>query len=402
MKFTQNIIFIALCAISAVAFSQGDKSTITIGKKDSLRSEILRETRPYWRYLPPSYDDRTSGPVSYPVLYLLDGNAHFHSVTGLIDILGTGINGTFVIPEMIVVAIPNIDRTRDLTPSHSTIDPQGNESPRFKSSGGGPAFLSFIKNELIPTIDKTYRTSSYRLFVGHSFGGIAVINALYTMPETFNSYLAIDPSFWWDNQLLLKKAKEFFAQSNLQGKSLFLAQANTLPPDGKPHTHFQSIRDYVDVLKNQNSGIQWDFKYYENDTHGSVPMISEYDGLRFIFQGYSPKTFQSTSPAELKKQYETFSQRVGAKFLPPERVVFQLASVAETQKQPDVAEQYYKMNIENYPASMNAHFSMGEFLKNKGNTTAALPSYEQALKLAPDNEKVKAAIKTIREAGAKK
>ena len=399
MKYTLACILILLFYTS---FGQDEKSKVTIGTKDSLRSEILSETRPYWIYLPPSYNDKSSGPIAYPVLYLLDGDAHFHSVTGLIDILGTGINGTYVIPEMIVVAIPNTNRTRDLTPSNATRDGQGNESPRLKVSGGGPAFLKFIKDELIPKIDKSYRTSTYRLFVGHSLGGITVIDALYSMPETFNSYLAIDPSFWWDNQLLLKKAKDYFAKANLKGKSLFIGQANTVPPNNPPHLHFQSIREYAEVLKNQNSGIRWDFKYYEDDTHGSVPMISEYDGLRFIFQGYNPKTFQHTNPADLKKQYETFSERAGAKFLPPERLVAQFASTADAQKQTDVAEQYYKINLENYPTSMNAHFTMGEFLKSQGNTKVALEYFESALKLAPDSERVKAAIKSLREQTATK
>jgi predicted alpha/beta superfamily hydrolase len=70
------------------------------------------------------------------VLYLLDGDAHFHSVTGLIQFLGTGINGNFVIPEMIVVAISNTDRTRDLTPTHVNKGPDGKELPFLKTSGG--------------------------------------------------------------------------------------------------------------------------------------------------------------------------------------------------------------------------------------------------------------------------
>ena len=55
---------------------------------------------------------------------------------GLVQILGTGVNGTFVVPEMIVVAIPNTNRTRDMTPTRADRDPAGKPAPAFASSGG--------------------------------------------------------------------------------------------------------------------------------------------------------------------------------------------------------------------------------------------------------------------------
>ena len=82
--------------------------------------------------------------VKYPVLYLLDGDAHFHSVTGLLQILGTGINGTFVLPEMIVVAIPNTNRTRDMTPTHTDRDPEGKPQPALAGSGSRHTTLTNV------------------------------------------------------------------------------------------------------------------------------------------------------------------------------------------------------------------------------------------------------------------
>lgn len=111
---------------------------ISIGRKEAVDSKILNQVRPYWVYVPPA----ASQPgIKLPVVYLLDGDAHFHSVSGLIQIMGTGINGTHVVPDMIVVAIPNIDRTKDLTPSHATQGDYGD----FTTSGGGNDFLKFIK-----------------------------------------------------------------------------------------------------------------------------------------------------------------------------------------------------------------------------------------------------------------
>src|SRR5258708_8957230 len=109
-------LFVARRALTTAQAPSGN--AIVIGTRDSIWSPTLTEYRTFQVYTPPSYRDTTYLPQKYPVLCLLDGDAHFHSVTGLIQILGTGVNGTVVVPEMIVVAIPNTDRTRDLTPTH--------------------------------------------------------------------------------------------------------------------------------------------------------------------------------------------------------------------------------------------------------------------------------------------
>ena len=72
---------------------------ITIGKKHLLTSEVLGEERPYWVHLPASYDGPYYAPQHYPVLYLLDGDAHFHSVTGVLNFMSAGINGNIQTPE---------------------------------------------------------------------------------------------------------------------------------------------------------------------------------------------------------------------------------------------------------------------------------------------------------------
>jgi predicted alpha/beta superfamily hydrolase len=257
------------------------RSAVDIGVVDSVWSATLDEHRPYLVYTPPSYQDTTSTPQDYPVLYVLDGDAHFHSVSGLVQILGTGVNGTFAVPEMIVVAIPNTDRTRDLTPTHTEAGFDGEPSPALENSGGNPAFFAFLTDELIPHIESRFRTMPYRVFVGHSFGGITTLNALYAIPETFDAYVAIDPSLWWDNEKLLRQAKDYFSSAKLDGKALYVAQANTiLPDDTTANPHFSAITRFDAVMRAYDrSGIRYAFRYYDDDDHGSVPLISEYDAL---------------------------------------------------------------------------------------------------------------------------
>ncbi len=360
---------------------------ISIGKIDSVWSGSLKETRKYLVYTPPSYTDSTFLPQKYPVLYLLDGDAHFHSVTGLLQFLSTGINGNYVIPEMIVVAIPNTDRTRDLTPTHTLKLADGKEYPWMRTSGGNPNFFNFLKNEMIPHIDSVYHTSAYRVFVGHSFGGITVINALYTMPEMFNAYVSIDPSLWYDNQVLLKKAKDYFSKEKLENKFLFVGHANTIQAgDTSRNLHFESILQFNSIMESYNqSGIHYKYKYYSDDDHGSSPLISEYDGLRFIFDGYKGNVAKlSQNPSLIKEHFRNFSAKMGVGFLPPESIINSLGYQA-LQRDTAKAIEFFQLNIDLYPGSYNVYDSMGEAWMAKADYKKAITYYEKSLALNANN-----------------
>jgi predicted alpha/beta superfamily hydrolase len=389
MKKFLLLVVVASLALSCNREKEDQKDQfIYIGKKETLHSNILDEDRPFWVYVPPY--TRNSGK-KFSVLYLLDGDAHFHSVSGLIQVLGTGTNGTFVVPEMIVVGIPNTNRTRDLTPSHSELI-DGETAEFLKPSGGGDNFLKFIQTELIPYIESSYPTHPYRVLVGHSFGGIAAINALYTMPETFDAYISIDPSIWWDHQLLLKKADSVLGTQKFENKYLFLAQANTLNPGEDTNEHFGSIKDYVKVLESpsNSSGIKWSYKYYPEDSHGSVPFISEYDGLRFIFNDFSPPYEKfGKDPDLLINNFAQYRLPV------PEGVVNQFGYIAMGQKDFDLALRYFEMNIEAYPQSANVFDSMGELMLKRGDTVKAVTLYEKSLELDPDNHNARKKIREL-------
>ncbi|MGH7617553.1 MAG: alpha/beta hydrolase-fold protein [Gemmatimonadaceae bacterium] len=388
---------LALCGVADAQTRRSPAALTTIGTIDSIYSPTLKEYRRVAIYTPPSYRQAIYAPHAYPVLYLLDGEAHFHSVSGLAQILGTGVNGTYVIPEMIVVAIPNTDRTRDLTPTHSLLATDTVEVPAFASSGGGRNFLNFIKTELIPHIDSAYRTERYRLLVGHSLGGLTVIDALYTMPETFNAYIAIDPSLWWDNQVLLKKAQAYFSKSAPPARALYVAQANTKDPfDTKQDIHFNSITAFNHLLETGNrSGIRYAFKYYGDDSHGSVPMIAEYDALRFIFSGYGLNIDSAMHrPALVRERFAQMSAKLGYRALPPEKMIElfgQAALATDTAK----ALAFMQMNVDLYPKSANAFAELGVTQLARADTAKARAALEHALELAPGDEPIRRKLQSI-------
>jgi len=380
------MLFLVSLALPAAVPAQG-RFPLTIGTRDSIQSTILNEKRRYLVYTPPSYGDSTYAAQRYPVLYLLDGDAHFHSVTGLVQILGTGVNGTYAVPEMMVVAIPNTDRTRDMTPTRVEKGFDGKPAPGLKTSGGMANFLGFITRELIPHIDSTYRTSPYRIFVGHSLGGITVINALYTTPETFNAYVAIDPSLWWDDRVLLKQARDHIAKSSYQNKVLYLGQANTLNPDDTTsNQHMNAMLQFNSVAEAYNaSGLRYGYKYYGNEDHGSVPLITEYDALRFIFDGYRLNLGRVlATPALLPEHFRAVSAKLGTTFQPSEAMVTQLAGFALGQ---DTAKAiaFYELATQLYPNSYRSFDRLGALWAAKGDKQKAVAYYQRSVALNPGN-----------------
>src|SRR5688572_25359971 len=391
MRLGRALILLLLFVPAGLLESQAPSNAVTIGTADSIWSATLNENRRFLVYTPPSYKDTTYLPRRYPVLYLLDGDAHFHSVTGLIQILSTGVNGTFVLPEMIVVAIPNTNRSRDMTPTKVDRDIQGRPSPALASTGGMANFLTFIRNELIPRVEQTYRTAPYRVFVGHSLGGITTINALYTMPETFNAYVAIDPSLWWDSRVLLKQARDRFSKPGLAGRVLYVAQANTITPgDTTLNVHFNSIVQFNSILETFNgSGLRYAYKYYPGDSHGSVPMIAEYDALRFIFDAYNvPLAMAIEQPGYLADHFARASAALGYKIDPPEPMVDMVGRIA-LGRDTTAALKLFEMNTTLYPTSANAYVSLGDVWLAKKDSAKALGYFEKALALRPGLQSAK-------------
>lgn len=398
--FRIALLLAALAPCSIAGQARYTRAT-SIGSTDSIWSPTLKEQRPYLVYTPPSYRDTTISPARYPVLYLLDGDAHFHSVSGLVQILGTGVNGTYAVPEMIVVAIPNTNRMRDLSPTRPALGLDGKPWPNPEGTGGMPAFLAFIQKELIPHIDSVYRTHPYRVFVGHSLGGITTINALYTMPEVFNAYVAIDPSLWWDSSILLKQAKERLTNQTFNTRVLYVAQANTLNPDEvATNSHFSGITQFNALMNSYGaSGLRYGFKYYENEDHGSVPLIAEYDALRFIFEGYKVNVQRvMQSPRSLAQHYRDVSARLGATFVPTESSLRLYGGFT-----PDstVMTTLAEMATELYPESYQAWNRLGALAAARGDKPKAKSAFERSLQLRSDNADAKEQLRRLSGSGSR-
>jgi len=241
------------------------------GKRDSLYSGILNENRVFQVSLPNGYQPGSS--EKYEVMYILDeGNIN------LIAPIQTFTEQEGYMPPLILVAVHNVDRNRDFLPTNA---------PAIPTSGKADKFLSFFKNELIPYINKTYPTNGSNILYGHSFGGVFSTYALLTEPQLFDYYLAVDPSYWWNNEFMNKLAAQKINQPLPSHKSIFIT--------GREGQGFagMGLPGMDSVLKSKApSELNWKIVAYPNETHGSVRLKSIYDGLRFFYDGYTSQSIE--------------------------------------------------------------------------------------------------------------
>src|SRR6195952_4506597 len=157
-----------------------------------------------------------------PVLYLLDGENHFHIISAYIEYL----RHWKVIPPIIVVGIVSVDRVKDLTPTNNLIDFDGKVDSNYKTSGGNEQFLNFIQQELMPYMEANYKTSPFKIFAGHSLGGLTAINCMLMRPDMFDAYIAISPSLWFGNKYILQLAEQKLPNLSKKNKKIFYSVGN--------------------------------------------------------------------------------------------------------------------------------------------------------------------------------
>jgi predicted alpha/beta superfamily hydrolase len=373
--------FALVLMISAAVIAQPATGTV---KRFSLKSTVLGEDRIVLVRTPVGYENNKQ---SYPVLYMTDGDGHMGHTAATIEFLTQ--NGR--IPDLIVVGVTNTDRTRDLTPVKST---QKNAAGtlQFPTSGGADNFLKFFETELIPEIEKTYRVQPYRIFAGHSLGGLFAIHAMISKPGLFNSYIAVSPSLQWENQATLKRAEEFLKNAKELNVTLFTSLGNEPGAIGDSFESFRAL-----LAKTNIKNFQWQAERMDDEDHGSVVLRSHYAGLRKVYEGWQgPRDLKSGAVIGGLKgadaHYAKLSEKFGYKIPVPEGLINQMGYQFLFDSRPEEAIEVFKANVERYPNSANVYDSLAEAYERGGRIDLAEPLYDKAQTLGQQNNDPNAAV----------
>ena len=214
----------------------------------------------------------------YPVLYLLDGgiNSVLEGVSAM-----NKLRGDKFIPEMIVVAIVNTDRDRDMMPLST--------KQYSVPVAGAEKFLSFIGDELIPRIENKYRTNQQRILCGKSLSGLFTLYALLTKPQLFESYIGRSAGWLGDmnDYFTTLTNKAFQKPDQYKGKKIFMSNSLIDNYDKDHVIHKQMLEFFKKVKAKLGDRVQYKYVTYKNYPH--VPFPSLYDGLKYIFEANTKK-----------------------------------------------------------------------------------------------------------------
>ncbi len=202
-----------LCLIIISLFSNAQEKTTTkpcneifnTGHKiETLDSKINNKSYKLFVNLPDGYKPEEN--KKYPVIYILDGQWDF--ATAVAAYSTSQYDG--LLPKAFIIGIsyagkdPNYTnlRANDMTPT---------KLPQITDSGDAKLFTEVLRNEIIPFIDKGYKTTSTnRTLAGNSFGGLYTHYALFNASDLFQNYIICNPSLWYDNELAFSYENEYY------------------------------------------------------------------------------------------------------------------------------------------------------------------------------------------------
>lgn len=246
-----------------------EKEKLSYATAEKIQSKHLSEERKLNVYLPKDYHPDST--KTYNTIYLLDGSAHedFPHITGLVQFMKLSQQ----MPEMIVVGIENVDRKRDFTyPSKDSLDIKD-----FPTQGGSAKFISFIKNEVKPLINKNYKTNKHDILIGQSFGGLLATEILLNHKNLFDDYIIISPSLWWDRFTMLKNSDELFLKNDYSKKAVFLSV-------GKEHPTMNKVADELAKRLKKSNVLNFHYKINLDEDHATILHPAVFDAFKTLYK----------------------------------------------------------------------------------------------------------------------
>jgi predicted alpha/beta superfamily hydrolase len=336
---------------------------ITFGEQIEIHSDALQEDRPILVHLPEDYN---STETYYPVVYLLNGDflPRFLNTAASIELL----SDMGQIPNMIIIGIADINHWRDWFPFE--LRGQG---------GGADNMLRFFGEELIPNVNKLYRTVPYNILMGGSNTAMFTIYTLLVKPEFFNAYVAVSPMLGWNFDFFKDLINITFSNNFSQPKFLYL----TYGTEDYPQV-IDSTQEFTQILKEKASpnSLIWDLKILQDQGHVPLPWV--YNSLISIFPDWKlPQKKKEEGFEGIKHFYNELTNKYGFEAKIPEEIltdlVFELMVKEKLEKSIEAGEVLLSI----YPSSSRGHYLLGVVYQKNGNQNQAIKLYRKSLELDP-------------------
>ena len=368
-------LFAAICFIfsSLSAFAQSDTKQQRADYSvhtHTFKSAVLNEQRTVVVQLPKSYQSEPN--KVYPVIYRLDGAGNIPLASAVIERLQNDNRA----PEVIIVAIENTNRLRDMYPTVNK-EPQG----PVGEGGGAAKFLAFFEQELIPLVNKNYRTHDFRVIAGASAGGVFALYTLQANPELFQAHIAYSPAVWWNYGASAKSTKSFIAKTKELNNYVYI---NIGEEAGIMRERYDELQQSLQSHKVQ--GLRFFSDAFAGISHNLTSAAGAFNAYYNLFlPKQMPLSALTDDVSSIDTYYKKLSQQWGEQVSPPDRAVRLLGYNLTDNQQFERAIEVFKYNIKNHPKSVSAISALSYGYEMQGNIRQALAHMESALAIADDS-----------------
>jgi uncharacterized protein len=334
---------------------------------EEFKSSKLGETRKLKIQLPRNYETNTK--KVYPIVLVFDGDYLFEPVAGNVDYYSYWEE----MPEAIVVGIMQ-DKTRNA---------DGFYGDTYFPEESGANFFEFVGMELMPYIDRKYRTAKFILAVGHEFTANYINYYLFKDPPLFNGFLSLSP----DLAPLMETRIPQRVAAMPQKIFYYLATGTN---DLKPIREI-TLELHKGMKEINRNNIHYYFDDFEGSSHYSLVGKAIPAALEDIFSIYRPISKKDYDEIILKLEtpvfdylrdkYKTIEDLFGFKTKVRENDIFAIASAAERKKEWSSLEKVAQMAIREHPNTVLGHYYLGRFYEETGEPRRAMRTYMGAYEL---------------------
>ncbi|WP_405633381.1 alpha/beta hydrolase-fold protein [Pseudoalteromonas sp. Ld20] len=374
MRLLTALYFVSFCIFSShSAFAQPDTKQQTADYSvhtHTIKSAVLNEQRTVVVQLPKSYQAEPN--KVYPVIYRLDGAGNIPLASAIIERLQNDNRA----PEVIIVAIENTNRLRDMYPTVNK-EPQG----PVGEGGGAAKFLAFFEQDLIPLVNNNYRTHDYKVISGASAGGVFALYALQANPELFQAHIAYSPAVWWNYGAMVKSTKSFITKNKELNSYVYI---NIGEEAGIMRERYDELQQSLQSPKVR--GLRFFNDAFDGISHNLTSAAGAFNAYYHLFlPKQMPMSALTDDLASIDVYYQNLSQQWGEQISPPDRAVRSLGYNLTGSKQFTRAIEVFKYNLKNHPKSVDALSALSYGYEMQGDTRQALAQMESALAIADDS-----------------
>ena len=351
--------------VSAVSYA----IPLDYATSETISSDALSTEREVYVKLPESYADNPKR--TFPVLYVLHGQWDTLPAVATLALLDDEI------PELIVVGVQS--KGPELHPNVS--DNANRETP----------FSRFLHGELVPYIEKHYRTANYQILSGHSNSGRFVVNTWLDNGKDFSAYYAFSPSL--EDGAINQRVDQIGVEKLKQHSPLTV----TIASEGEHmQDPFTRLTEQLNPKVTANTG----FKRFPQDSHSTSRHTSLMHALQTTFAGWKPsRAVRIGGVAGLKQHYADLTESFGFKAVPPLEMLQRLSAHYSISTDPDSEEntkQVVSYGLEQYPGDADAFIEIADYLRDNDYAQAGIKVKQAVCKLAPKNQTCDLAQKTSR------